>query len=132
MLSLNSHKRKTLHSRTEANAILHKKKGVLQVLFSPRFHYYMTLSFFNPSWGRCRSHPNIQTESFPNCKSFPGQWEMYSFYMFILWSSGFPVHGLSLNSLWAKFGLCLQEWLKDSLAFDKGISFHQVPHIHRV
>lgn len=72
--------------------------AILQVLFSLRFHYYMTL---NSPWNGCRSHPNIQAESLPNCKSFLGQRKIYFSYMFILWSSRFPIHGLSVNSLWA-------------------------------
>lgn len=119
MLSLTSDRPKTLHPQTKANAILHKKKGLLQVLYSPSFHYYMTLSFYNPSWCWYRFHSNIQTKLFPNCKSFSGQWEMYSFYMFI-----FVVIKVSCPQSFCEFPLGyiwpgLQEWLEDSLAFDK-------------
>lgn len=133
MLSLTSDRPKTLHPQTKANAILYKKKGLLQVLYSPSFHYYMTLFFYNPSWCWYRFHSNIQTKLLPNCKSFSGQWEMYSLFLHV----HFVVIKVSLSTVflwipfWATFGLvCRSDW-KTALLLIKGISFHQVPHIHR-
>ena len=71
----------------------------------------------------------------PNCSPianpFQGSGKCIPFTCSFLWSSRFPVHSLSVNSLWATFGLvCRSDW-KTALLLIKGISFHQVPHIHR-
>ena len=67
----------------------------------------------------------------PIANPFQGNRKCIPFTCSFLWSSRFPVHSLSLNSLWDTFGLGLQEWLEDSLAFDKRHIISSVPGVFK-
>lgn len=119
MLSLTSHKPKTLHPQTKANANCIRKKDCYRFGIHPdsiitRLFLFIILLGIDVDFIQI-FRPNYSPVAHP----FQGSGKCTPFTCSFLWSSRFPVHCLSLNSLWATFGLGLQEWLEDSLAFDK-------------
>lgn len=118
-----------LHSRTKALPILQKIKRTTTHLFFTQIPLlYYSFSLFIPPWGRCRSHPNSQAESFPNRESFPGDGKCAPFSCSLGGHPGF----LSTFLPWIPVGLAwpmLAGGPVASLALDMGISFHRVPHI---
>lgn len=128
MLSRYRHKYKTLHSRTKPLAILHEKKmkAITSFVFAqtPLRHYVFFFPIplevdtgliqkskqnHSPAAGPVQGHG----DGVPFTRSLCGHRDFLSTF--------FP---------WIPFGYSLDR-LEDGLAFDKGISFHRVPHIRR-
>lgn len=103
MLSLNSHKRKTLHSRTEANGILHKeKRSITGSVFTqiPLLHDFLFLILLGVDVDLLQI--SKQNHS-PIASPFQGNGKCIPFTCSFCGHQGF----LSMVFLWIPFGLSL-------------------------